>query len=103
MPRDVAAHVAAVVVPTRADVAASSETGRIETQPGNHGKRVPRPGINRHPSAAAAFAEAHQVARRHRRIQHPRAVEREGNSPGTIITAIVKRTVTAAPDIWFAA
>src|SRR2546421_7883615 len=30
-------------------------------------------------------------------------MEREGNRPGTIVTAIVKRPVTAAPDVRFAA
>jgi hypothetical protein len=103
MPSDVSAGVAAVVVPTWTNVAATTQIGRVETKSGNDGKRVSRAGINRHPPTAAPLAVAHEIVRRQRRSQHPRAMKRERNRPGTIITAIVKGTVPAAPDVRFPA
>src|SRR3954468_6086245 len=103
MPRYVAARVATIIVPARTDVAATAQIGGVEAQPGDDGKGVAGPGINRHPPAASAFAEAHQVARRQGRIQNSSAVKRKRDRPRTIVAAIVKRPVSAAPDVRFAA
>ena len=61
------------------------------------------PRVHCDPSAPSAFAVAHQVARRQWRREHACAMEREGNRAGAIVTVIVKRAVTTAPNIWLPA
>src|SRR5947209_6461194 len=99
MPRHVIAHISVVGVPAWPDVAAAAEVAGVQTKPGDNRKCMSGPGINGDPATAAPFAEAHQIARGQGRTQQSRPVERERNRAGTVITAIVKRTVSAAPNI----
>src|SRR5438105_6560797 len=103
MPRDVAAGVAPIRIPTGTDIAAVAKIGRIETQTGDHRESVAGPRKNRDPAAATAFAVTHEIARRQRRRKQSRAMQRIGDRARAIVAAIVKRTVSAAPDVRFAA
>src|SRR4051812_9486644 len=74
MPGDIPAGIAAVVVPTRADVAAPSQVGGVETQTGDDGEGVAGAGINCHPTPAAPFAKAHEIAGGQGRAEHAAAM-----------------------------
>src|SRR4051812_3938305 len=74
MPGDITAGIAAVVVPTRADVAAPPQVGGVETQTGDDGESVARAGINCHPPSAAPFAKAHEIAGGQGRAEHAAAM-----------------------------
>ena len=103
MPGYIAAGVAAIGIPARADISAAAQIGRVEAQTGDNRKGVSRAGINGDPAASAAFAIAHELARGQGRIESAGAVERKGNRSRTIVSAIIKRSVPAAPDVGFPA
>jgi hypothetical protein len=62
MPSAEAASVAAVEVPTRTNIAANSEVGRIQPKSGDHGEGMAVAGVDCDPSAASAFTEAQKIA-----------------------------------------
>src|ERR1043166_8266467 len=103
MPGDVAAGIASVMVPAGADGAAAPEVSCVETKPGDNREGVAIAGIDRHPTSPAALAVTHEVARGQWRVQDPGAMKGVRDRSGTIVTAVVERPVTAAPDIGFAA
>lgn len=72
-----APRAAAVSVPPRANIAAVTEIGRVEAEPGNHGKGVSAPRINCDPSSAAALPKPEKIARRKRLIQDASVMQRE--------------------------
>ena len=102
MARDISASIPAIPIPARADISAPAQIRRIETQPGDDRKGVARPGINGHPSPAAAFAITHQVARRQRRGEQSPSMQRVRDRTRAIVSAVVERPVPAAPDIGLA-
>jgi len=92
-------RVAAVEIPARTDVATIAQVGRVESQSSDRGEDVAMPGINRKPSAAAACTVTEKIARRYWLIEQAGVMKRERNRSGTIITVIVKRSVSAAPNV----
>jgi len=72
------------------------EWRRVESQPGNDGKRVTLAGIDRDPFARAPLAVAAKLCRTHRRSDQTSCAQHIGNCAGTIISMIAKRFVTAA-------
>src|SRR4051812_10859609 len=103
MARDVTAGVTFVRIPPRPNVTAASQVRRVESKPGNYRKGVARSRIDRYPPAAAALAEAHEVAGRDGRIQDAGSVQGERDGAGAIVAAIIKRAVASTPDIRFSA
>src|SRR6267378_6828041 len=91
--------VAAVDLPAGADVAAVTQIGRVETQTGDHREDVTVSRVNREPSAAAALAVTKKIARGQRLLEHAGIMKRERNCSGTIVTVIMKRSVSAAPNV----
>src|SRR5438552_1381822 len=91
--------VATIDVPARTDIAAVAQIGRVETQAGDHREHVTVAGVNRDPTAAATFAVTKKIARRQRLLEHAGIVKGERNCAGTIVTVIMKRSVSPAPNI----
>jgi len=69
--------------------------GGIESQPGNDGKRVALTCIDGDPFASAASAIMAQVPWAHRRRDQTSCAEYIRNGSGTIVTAVIKRPMTA--------
>src|SRR5213082_1581867 len=85
MARDVTAGIASIRVPAWADIAAVAKIRRIEAQTGDDREGMPGPRINRDPASATAFAVTHEIARRQRRRQQSRAMQRIRNRARAIV------------------
>src|SRR5207245_10181073 len=99
MPRLKTPGVAAIDMPARTNIAAVAQIGRVESQTSDHCEHVTGTGLNREPAAAAALAVTKKIARRQRLLEHPGVMERKRNRAGTIVTVIVKRSVSPAPNV----
>src|SRR5258708_6385870 len=91
--------VTTVEVPARANVTAVAQIGRVEAQTCDHREHVTMTRVNREPAAAAAFAVTKKIARGQRLLEHAGIMKRERNGAGTIVTVIMKRSVSPAPNI----
>lgn len=73
--------------------------GGVEPQAGDDRKSVAIAGINRDSFPATTIPETGQLLGIHRHPKQTGRGQRVGNRPGTIVAAIEKRSVTAAPAI----
>jgi len=99
MPRLKTPGVATIRVPARTDIAAVAEIRRVQSQTGDHREHVTATRVNRDPTSATAFPVTKKIARRQRLLEHAGIVKRERNGAGTIVTVIMKRSVSPAPNI----
>ena len=75
----------------------------VESEPGDNSERVAVPGVNRNPFARAPTAKGPEFLRAHRNGHEPRPGQRIGNSPGTIVGAVMKCLMPASVAIRFGA
>src|SRR5438094_306235 len=91
--------VATTCVPARTDIAAVAEIRRVQSQTGDHHEHVTATRVNRDPTSATAFPVTKKIARGQRLPEHAGIVKGERNGAGTIVTVIMKRSVSPAPNI----
>src|SRR4051812_30493792 len=99
MPRLKTRAAAAIYVPARSNITAVAEIGCVESQTGDRREHVTVPRVNRDPTSAAAFAVTKKITGRQGLPEHAGMMQRERNGAGTIVTVIMKRSVSAAPHI----
>ena len=99
MPRLKSPGVAAIEMPARTDVAAVTQISGVQAQTGDRREDVTVTRINRDPTTATAFAVTKKIAGRQRLPEHASVMKGERNRSRTIIAVIVKRSVSATPNI----
>ncbi|MEY2537484.1 MAG: hypothetical protein QOG67_1224 [Verrucomicrobiota bacterium] len=91
--------IAAVRVPSRADIAPVTEVCRVQAQSRDHGEGVSAPRINRDPTATSALAIAQQITRGQWLIEGASMMQCIRHGAGAVVARIVKRSVSATPMI----
>lgn len=100
MPRLKASRRPFFEVPARGEaVVAIIPRRRVQPQTGDHGKGVTIARVNCDPFPAPFFSVMQQLARAQRHTDQTRRRQRVGNRPRTIVAAINKGTMSAAPTI----
>lgn len=92
--------IAPVKMPARTHIAAVSKIGGVETKTGNRRKHVSVSRVDREPSTATALTVTKKIARRDRLTEQTGVMKGKRNRSGTIVTVIVKGSVSPAPNIW---
>ena len=89
-------------MPARSHISAAPHVSRVQTHSGHIGKNVvPGLDIHRDPAPATRHTPVGKSLRIFRRSQPARRVEKIGNCPRAIVTAIAKGAVTATPSVGF--
>jgi len=73
---------------------------RVESKAGYDGESVTITRVDRDPFAMTTLAEAAKIRRTHRRLDQSSPTERVRNRAGAIVSAVDKRSMTAAITIW---